>query len=69
MQETRRIHAHLAKRLDEMIDKTLIRLDRELSQVLLIEVDLIGRISDLTISISETIQNSLIEDYQLTTEK
>ena len=67
----RRMNARLSKLLDEMMDKTLIRLDRELSQELLIKVDsaLIGRISDLTISISEVIQNSLIEDYQLTTEK
>ena len=67
----RRMNARLSKLLDEMMDKTLIRLDRELSQELLIKVDsaLIGRISDLTIIISEVIQNSLIEDYQLTTEK
>ena len=67
----RRMNARLSKLLDGMMDKTLIRLDRELSQELLIKVDsaLIGRISDLTIIISEVIQNSLIEDYQLTTEK
>ena len=67
----RRMNARLSKLLDEMMDKTIIRLDRELSHELLIKVDsaLIGRISDLTISISEVIQNSLIEDYQLTTEK
>ena len=67
----RRMNARLSKLLDEMMDKTIIRIDRELSHELLIKVDyaLIGRISDLTISISEVIQNSLIEDYQLTTEK
>ena len=50
----RRMNARLSKLLDEMMDKTIIRLDRELSHELLIKVDsaLIGRISDLTISIS-----------------
>lgn len=67
----RRMNARLSKQLDEMIDQTLILLDRKLSHELLIEVDpaLIGRMSELTISISEVIQNSLIEDHQLTTEK
>ena len=63
----RQMNARLSKQLDEMMDQSLIRLDRELSHELLIEVDpaLIGRISDLTISISEVIQNSLIEDHQI----
>lgn len=67
MQTTRRTHACLGKQLDAMIDKPLLALDRELSYELLIEADpaLIGRISDLTISISEVIQNALIEDHQM----